>query len=110
MEFIEINFYDYKIRMCVDNGIRMYLVSDLLPQYNKKHNTNKQFNNYLRNQEVEEVVEELANSVRSDPSLPSNGSQDDQNTGISKSIFPSNDYQNSSRQMIIRMASLTFLA
>ena len=72
----------------------MYLVSYLLPQYNEKHNTNKQFNNYLRNQEVKDVVEELAKSVRSDPSLPSNGSQDDQNTGISKSIFPSNDYQN----------------
>ena len=32
MKFEEIDFYDYKIRMCLDNGIRMYLVSDLLRQ------------------------------------------------------------------------------
>ena len=25
MKFEEIDFYDYKIRMCLDNGIRMYL-------------------------------------------------------------------------------------
>ena len=30
MEFDEIDFYDYKIRMCVDKGIRIYLVFDLL--------------------------------------------------------------------------------
>ena len=40
MKFEEIEFYDYKIRMCLDNGIRMYLVSDLLRQYNEKHGTN----------------------------------------------------------------------
>ena len=80
--------------MCVDNGIRMYLVSDLLRQYNEKHGTNKRFGKYLENKETQEVIKELSKSVRSDPSLPSNGSQDDQNTGISKSIFPSNDYQN----------------
>ena len=43
MEFEEIDFYDYKIRMCIDNGIQMYLVSDLLRQYNEKHNTKKLF-------------------------------------------------------------------
>ena len=47
MKFEEIDFYDYKIRMCLDNGIRMYLVSDLLRQYNEKHGTNKRFKHYL---------------------------------------------------------------
>ena len=91
---IEIVFYDYKIRMTTIDGIRMYLVSDLLRQYNEKHGTNKRFKNYLDNKQSQEVVEELSKSVGSDPSLPSNGSQDDQKTGRSKSIFPSNDYHN----------------
>ena len=42
--------------MCVDNGIRMYLVSDLLRQYNEKHNTNKRFADYLQNQQTQELL------------------------------------------------------
>ena len=57
MEFIEIAFYDYKIRMCIDNGIRMYLVSDLLRQYNEKHTTNKQFKHYLENKQTQELLQ-----------------------------------------------------
>ena len=52
MKFEEIEFYDYKIRMCLDNGIRMYLVSDLLRQYNENHGTNKRFKKYLENKET----------------------------------------------------------
>ena len=59
MEFIEIDFYDYKIRMCIDNGIRMYLVSDLLRQYNEKHGTNKRFKNYLDNKQTQELLRKL---------------------------------------------------
>ena len=55
MEFEEIAFYDYKIRMCIDIGTRMYLVSDLLRQYNEKHNTNKQFKHYLENKQTQEL-------------------------------------------------------
>ena len=57
MEFIEIAFYDYKIRMCVDNDIRMYLISDLLRQYNEKHNTNKRFKHYLENRQIQELLQ-----------------------------------------------------
>ena len=60
MKFEEIDFYDYKIRMCLDNGIRMYLVSDLLRQYNEKHGTNKRFGKYLENKQAQEVIEHLA--------------------------------------------------
>ena len=94
MEFIEIDFYNYKIRMCVDNGIRMYLVSNLLRQYNEKHNTNKRFTDYLKNKQTQEVVEELAKSVRDNSTIPSNGSQDDQNTVGRNSDLPSNNDQN----------------
>ena len=57
MEFIEIDFYDYKIRMYIDNGIQMYLVSDLLRQYNEKHNTKKQFKHYLENKQTQELLQ-----------------------------------------------------
>ena len=59
MKFEEIDFYDYKIRMCLDNGIRMYLVSDLLRQYNEKHGTNKRFGEYLQSEETQEVIKHL---------------------------------------------------
>ena len=78
MEFTEIEFYDYKIRMCVDNGIRMYLVSDLLRQYNEKHNTNNKFKNYLRNQQAKEEIKHMAKSVGSDLSLQSEGVEEGQ--------------------------------
>ena len=63
MKFEEIDFYDYKIRMCVDNGIRMYLVSDLLRQYNEKHGTNKRFKHYLENKQTQELIEHMAKTV-----------------------------------------------
>ena len=54
--FSEIDFYDYKIRMCIIDGIKMYLVSDLLRQYNEKHGTNKQFYHYLENKQTQELL------------------------------------------------------
>ena len=60
MKFEEIDFYDYKIRMCLDNGIRMYLVSDLLRQYNEKHGTNKRFADYLQNNQAQELLHHMA--------------------------------------------------
>ena len=60
MKFEEVDFYDYKIRMCLDNGIRMYLVSDLLRQYNEKHGTNKRFADYLQNNQAQELLHHMA--------------------------------------------------
>ena len=91
MKFEEIDFYDYKIRMCLDNGIRMYLVSDLLRQYNEKHGTNKRFTDYLRNQQAQELIEHMAKSVRSE------GGQEGQNsekTGRENSPVQANGSQN----------------
>ena len=77
MKFEEIEFYDYKIRMCLDNGNRMYLVSDLLRQYNEKHGTNKRFTDYLRNQQTQELIEHMAKSVGWNSSLRSEEGQND---------------------------------
>ena len=58
--FSKIDFYDYKIRMCEADGTKMYLVSDLLRQYNEKHGTNKRFAKYLENKQSQEVIEHMA--------------------------------------------------
>lgn len=56
MEFETIAFFDYDIRSTVIDGVRMYLVSDLLSQYNEKHGTNKEFKYYIRNQQTQELL------------------------------------------------------
>ena len=94
MEFEEIDFYDYKIRMCLDNGIRMYLVSDLLRQYNEKHGTNKLFKNYLQNKQTQELIEHMAKSVGWNSSLRSEGGQEGQSTVGPNSGHLSNEGQN----------------
>ena len=97
MKFEEIEFYDYKIRMCVDNGIRMYLVSDLLRQYNEKHGTNKLFKNYLQNKQTQELIEHMAKSVGWNSSLRSEGensAKNGQSTGGPNSGLLSNEGQN----------------
>ena len=97
MKFEEIDFYDYKIRMCLDNGIRMYLVSDLLRQYNEKHGTNKRFKKYLENKQTQELIEHLAKSVRENSPVRSEGGQEGQNsekTGRENSPVQANGSQN----------------
>ena len=94
MKFEEIDFYDYKIRMCLDNGIRMYLVSDLLRQYNEKHGTNKLFKNYLQNKQTQELIEHMAKSVGWNSSLRSEGensAKNGQSTGGPNSGLLSNE-------------------
>ena len=87
MKFEEGDFYDYKIRMCLDNGIRMYLVSDLLRQYNEKHGTNKRFGKYLENKQAQEVIEHLAKTGE-------NSAKNGQSTGGPNSSHLSNEGQN----------------
>ena len=97
MKFEEIDFYDYKIRMCLDNGIRMYLVSDLLRQYNEKHGTNKRFTDYLRNQQTQELIEHMAKSVRENSPVWTEGENSAKNSHSTvgwNSSLPSKGTQN----------------
>ena len=75
--FSEIDFYDYKIRMCVIDGTKMYLVSDLLRQYNEKHGTNKRFFKYLENKQAQEVIEYMTKSVAPNSVLRSEEGQNE---------------------------------
>ena len=97
MKFEEIDFYDYKIRMCLDNGIRMYLVSDLLRQYNEKHGTNKRFKKYLENKQTQELIKHMAKSVGPNSGLRSEGENSAKNSHSTvgrNSDLPSNGTQN----------------
>ena len=49
-------FLNYNIRSCVIDDVEMYLVSDLLRQYNEINNTNKQFYHYLENKQTKELL------------------------------------------------------
>ena len=79
--FSEIDFYDYKIRMCTIDGTKMYLVSDLLRQYNEKHGTNKRFTHYLENKQTQELLQkQRENTVGPNSGLPSKEGQNEQST------------------------------
>lgn len=49
-------FYNYKIRSIVDNGIEMFFVTDLISQYNKINNTDKKLKHYLNLQRTREIL------------------------------------------------------
>ena len=57
MEFTVVKFFTYDIRSTVIDSTRMFLVSDLLNQYNEKHGTNKKFKDYLRIEQTKELLE-----------------------------------------------------
>lgn len=56
-EFINVNFYEYTIRMTVINNTNMYLVSDLLKQYNKINNTNKSIRDWMKRKDTQELLQ-----------------------------------------------------
>ena len=57
MKFSVVKFFAYNIRSTVLSGVKMYLVSDLLNQYNTIHKTNKVFKAYLQNQQTQELLQ-----------------------------------------------------
>ena len=56
VEIIDTKFLDYDIRSCYIDNTEMFLVSDLIRQYNKINNTNKQFYHYLENKQTQELL------------------------------------------------------
>lgn len=55
-DFIEVSFYEYTIRMTIINNTKMYLVSDLLKQYNEINNTNKRIAKWLKREDTRELL------------------------------------------------------
>ena len=60
-DFTSMKYYDYTIDYITEpNGKRMYLVSKIIDQYNKKHNTNKRLYSYFKSDTAQEFTEILA--------------------------------------------------
>ena len=59
MDFQEVEFYNYTIRMTVVDGVEMYLVSDLLKQYNENNGKDKRLNDWLRQESTQELLNYL---------------------------------------------------
>ena len=57
MEFETVQFFEYNIRSTVIDNVRMYLVADLLNQYNDKNDAHKKFKNYLENKQTKELLQ-----------------------------------------------------
>lgn len=57
MNIETVQFFEYNIRSTVIDNVRMYLVADLLNQYNKKNNRNKKFRNYLENKQTKDLLQ-----------------------------------------------------
>ena len=47
-EFQEVKFYEYTIRMTNIDNVDMYLVSDLLKQYNEINHTDKRIRDWMK--------------------------------------------------------------
>ena len=58
-------FYNYKIRSIVDNGIEMFFVTDLINQYNLNNNTTKKFKKYLELKQTKELLDEYSKIFKS---------------------------------------------
>lgn len=56
MDFETVQFFEYNIRSTVIDNVRMYLVADLLNQYNKKNGKKRRFLKYLQNQQTLDLL------------------------------------------------------
>ena len=69
MKIETVQFFEYNIRSTVIDNVRMYLVADLLNQYNEKNGVNKKLKNYLRNEQTKDLLQNWQKDTRgSDPS------------------------------------------
>lgn len=57
VEIIDTKFLDYDIRSCFIDNVEMFLVSDLIRQYNLINKTNKRFKKYLENKQTQELLQ-----------------------------------------------------
>lgn len=63
INIIDTKFLNYNIRSCIIDDVEMFLVSDLLRQYNEINNTNKRFIDYLKNKQTQELLKFYQNDT-----------------------------------------------
>ena len=62
-EFQEVKFYEYTIRMTTINNICMYLVSDIIKQYNEINHTDKRIRNWMLRKDTQELLQYYRNTI-----------------------------------------------
>ena len=62
-EFKEVKFYEYTIRMTTINNICMYLVSDIIKQYNEINHTDKRIRNWMLRKDTQELLQYYRNTI-----------------------------------------------
>ena len=87
-DFIEVNFYEYTIRMTIINDTKMYVVTDLLKQYNKINNTDKRFNDWIRRKDTRELLQFYRNEKIRE--IPAPGNNEDEFSDIT-GVITNND-------------------
>lgn len=60
---MDTKFLNYNVRSCIIDETEMFLVSDLLRQYNEINNKNKQFKHYLENKQTQELLKFYQNNM-----------------------------------------------
>ena len=72
VEIIDTKFLDYDIRSCYIDNVEMFLVSDLIRQYNKINKSNKQLSDYLRNNDTKELLIAMNEEFNREIMVPEN--------------------------------------
>ena len=63
VEIIDTKFLDYDIRSCIVDNTEMFLVSDLIRQYNIINKTSKNLKDYLRTKDTKELLNAMNEEI-----------------------------------------------
>lgn len=76
-EFIEVSFYEYTIRMTIINNTKMYVVSDILKQYNKINNTDKHIRDWMKRKDTQELLQFCRDNILGGANAHSKNNEDE---------------------------------
>ena len=106
-EFQEVKFYEYTIRMTTIDNIDMYLVSDIIKQYNEINKTNIRFNNWFRRKDTQELLQYCRDNSPCANSRTGNFVDDFNNFGDIPGVIMKIDYSiNNIKAFIVNSAIL----
>ena len=91
-EFQEVKFYEYTIRMTTIDNIDMYLVTDIIKQYNEINKTNKRINDYFRRKDTQELLQFYRDNSRCGNFRTGNFVEDFNNFGDIPGVIMKIDY------------------
>lgn len=99
-EFQEVKFYEYTIRMTTINNICMYLVSDIINQYNKINKTNKRIRDWTRRKDTQELLNFYRQNSTAEISVVEKTIDDFDNYGNIPGVIMKINYYNNNNNTI----------